>query len=71
MNELQEQYGDRIEFIRFDLNAPEGNCEYDRQGLAHLPAMLYIDVNGATMEKTEALVEKNTLQQKLESLLKK
>lgn len=61
---------DRIDFIRFDLNTPEGNCEYDRQGLAHLPAMLYIDANGVTVEKTEALLDRNTVQQKLEGLLK-
>jgi hypothetical protein len=69
VNELQEQYGERIDFIRFDLNTPEGTCEYDRQGLAHLPAMLFIDAKGSTREKTEALVDKVTLQQKLESLL--
>lgn len=69
MNELQEQYGERIEFIRFDLNSPEGNCEYDRRGLTHLPAMLFIDVNGSVREKTETLVDKGSLQQKLEGLL--
>jgi len=70
VNELQEQYGDSIEFIRFDLNTPDGNCEYDRQGLAQLPAILYIDANGVTVEKTETLIDRNTMQQKLEGLLK-
>lgn len=50
------------------MDTPEGSCEYSRQGLNHLPAMLFINASGGLVESTTDTLDKDTLQQKLENL---
>lgn len=72
MNELQEKYSDQIEFIAYDLTIAENACEYNRHDEwvdGTIPAMLYIDKEGNTVEVSEDVLEVPQLEQKLQNLL--
>jgi hypothetical protein len=71
VDELEEQYGGQIDFIRFEVTTEEGNCEYQRQQFPEgkVPAMVYIDRNGNKVEMTETLLTKDQLEPKLQNLL--
>lgn len=71
MDELEQQYGSQIDFIRFEVTTPEGNCEYQRQHFPEgtVPAMVYIDRDGNRVDLTEQLLTKEQLETKLKNLL--
>lgn len=77
MNELEQEYKDRIDFIKFDLQTNEGYCEFARTvngapayGFQHIPAMLFYSASGRLVEKVEEFQDKEQLRAKLENLLK-
>lgn len=59
-----------MDVVRFDLQTTPGYCEFLKQGLAHIPGMIYISKSGKQIERTEQVVEKEQLRLKLENLLK-
>jgi hypothetical protein len=71
VDELNEEYGDRIEFIKLNVkDDADANCEFYRQELESTPSMLYIDIEGNLVETTDMRLEKEELKAKLENLLK-
>lgn len=56
--------------MKFDVATPEGNCEFNRHGFTHIPAMMYVDSKGKLVETTDSVIEKEDLQKKLDNLLK-
>ncbi|MBI5870514.1 MAG: hypothetical protein HZB44_06075 [Actinobacteria bacterium] len=69
VDELQEEYKDKIEFIRYDLSTTEGYCEYQLLKVTHIPAMLFVGKNGDKVEVTDTMLQKPELKQKLDNLL--
>ncbi len=71
MNELEEQYGSQVQFIRFEVTTPEGGCEYQRQHFPEgkVPAMIYIDRHGNQVDMTERFLTKEELEKKLKDLI--
>ncbi|MFA5802192.1 MAG: hypothetical protein WC911_06910 [Thermoleophilia bacterium] len=56
--------------MKFDVATPEGNCEFNRHGFTHIPAMMYVGSKGKLVETTDSVIEKEDLQKKLDNLLK-
>lgn len=70
MNELQDEYGDRIEFIKYNVKDDvDANCEFYRRQLQSTPSMLFINVDGTVVDTTDRRLEKEDLQARLDSLL--
>lgn len=70
MNELQEEYGDRIEFLKYNVKDDvDANCEFYRRELQSTPSMLYINANGTVIETSDRRLEKEELKAKLDNLL--
>ncbi|MHB0914562.1 MAG: hypothetical protein ACYC5A_07515 [Thermoleophilia bacterium] len=70
MNELQDEYGDRIEFIKYNVKDDvDANCEFYRRQLQSTPSMLFITVDGTVVDTTDKRLEKEDLQARLDSLL--
>lgn len=76
MDELQQEYKDKIDFMKFDLQTNEGYCEFTRTlngspvyGFQHIPAMLFYAASGRLVEKTEEFLDKDQLRQKLDNLV--
>jgi len=57
--------------MRFDVATPEGNCEFNRYGYTHIPAMMFVDAKGNLVEATDSVIEKEELQKKYDNLLKR
>ncbi|MHB8793112.1 MAG: hypothetical protein ACYC6O_07210 [Thermoleophilia bacterium] len=69
MDELEQKYKGKIDVIRYNLATNEGYCEYQRHGATHIPFMLFISVSGNEVEKTDTVLEKDALDQKMQNLL--
>jgi len=82
VNELEQEYKDRIDFIKFDLQTNEGYCEYflglkqledgtstTKYGFSHLPSMLFYSSSGQLVEKVEEYQDKEQLKAKMDNLL--
>lgn len=71
MNELEEEYKDRIDFYRFEITTPEGECEYNMHEFVEnkIPAMVYVDTDGNEVELTEQILSKDVMKEKLDHLL--
>lgn len=71
MNELEQAYRDKIDFIRYDVTTKEGYCELALHGFTHVPAMMFIDRNGKTVFTAEEFIDKEPLRQRYEDLIKR
>lgn len=69
MNELEQFYRDKVDFIKFETGTKEGYCELARLGFSHVPAMVFIDRNGKKIFTVEAFTEKEVIKQKLDQLV--
>jgi thiol-disulfide isomerase/thioredoxin len=69
VNELEQEYQGRIDFIMIDVSTIDGSCEFQKHGFSGIPAMIYIDAQGNQVTTTDVLQEKEPLQQRLEGLL--
>lgn len=71
MDELKQEYGDRIDFLKYNVTEAEGNCEYNRQAFTDkIPAMMYVDATGKIIATTDMRLEKEDLRSRLEALLR-
>lgn len=71
MDELEQNYRDKVDFIRFDTATLDGYCELARYDFAHVPAMIYIDKYGNKVSTTDSFAGKEAIEQKLDDLLKR
>lgn len=71
MNELEQVYRDKIDFIRYDVTTKEGYCELALHEFTHVPSMMFIDRNGKTVFTAEEFIDKEPLRQKYEDLIKR
>lgn len=71
MNELEQEYGDRIEFLRYNVkDDAEAQCEFFRHNFQYTPSMIFIDKQGNIVETADKRQEKDQLKARLDNLLK-
>ena len=70
MNELEQTYKDKVDFIRYDVTTKEGGCELKLHGYSSVPTMMIIDRNGKTVFTAQEFTEKEPLRQKFDEALK-
>lgn len=69
MNELEQEYAGKIDFIKVDIATTNGYCEFTKWGFSHTPSMVYRDRNGNTVYTMDTFTEKDAMKQKLDDLL--
>lgn len=69
MNELEQEYAGKIDFIKVDIATTDGYCEFMEWNFSHTPSMIYRDSQGNLIETTDTFTEKEIIKQKLDDLL--
>lgn len=70
VDELQQEYSGKIEFIKLDITKPENAEKLNNLGFSHIPAMVYVSANGKCIDATDEFQEKEQLKSRLDNLLK-
>lgn len=70
--ELQPQYSNKINFTEYDVQLSDKATTdaINKYNINLVPTVIYIDKNGKEMRRTEGFVEKHTLKQYFDELLK-
>lgn len=70
--ELQPQYSNQINFTEYDVQVSDKATTdaINKYNINLVPTVIYIDKNGKEMRRTEGFVEKHTLKQYFDELLK-
>lgn len=69
MNELEQEYTGKIDFIKVDIATTNGYCEFMEWEFSHTPSMIYRDTSGNVIQTTDSFTEKDAMKQKLDDLL--
>lgn len=70
--ELKPQYNDKIVFTEYDVQLSDKDTTdaINKYNINLVPTVIFIDKNGKEIKRTEGFVEKHTLKQHFDELLK-
>ena len=69
VNGLQAEYGDRVAFVRLDVDTPEGARAQTQYGLRGHPAYVLVDSHGQVSWQGVGQVSEDELRVQIEALL--
>ena len=69
VDELEEEYGDRIEFRILDVDLPETEEEIKKYNIRSIPTFEFLDASGEQVDEVVGMMTKNEFRKKIERLL--
>jgi len=69
VNELKEEYEDRVEFRLLDVDQPETEEEIKKYNIRAIPAYEFLDASGEQVDEVVGMMTKDEFRKKIESLL--
>ncbi len=67
---LENQYGDKVEFIRLNWSSTDGRKAADAFGIDKAPAAVLVDRNGDVVAKTQGALTTLEMERALKDLMK-
>ncbi len=69
VDELKEEYEDRVEFRLLDVDQPETDEEIKKYNIRSIPAYEFLDASGKQVDEVAGMMTKKEFRKKIERLL--